>query len=477
MTQVRYPTIDLFLYDLHDSLGASSKELHESRRRFWQRIYNGTLTEAKLSELQATEKTFASYVELLGDRRREPFSPEFDGYYYPVKLGDTYALQVDCSGRKDDPTWESLPLTTKLQQTKDIVLSHTHDTPGDMGQNWLIWGQLTEAEQDPEAIAQECYEAANIISDANWRYDLKSQGCYKGAKLFELERRDYVPDGINQNHYVLVCLFPHDQTKRDIQKTLGQLYRNLIRIFYSRNKILWVYEQSRKLKLELKERSSTIKDIVGSLSNYVTAPVLDLKQLQVDLSRALKASHYYETSLSYLQEQVSTIQINTDNYNKRILELAKLDSDKDEQRAREKLDDADGSLAFLQRFGDFAHHNYLSQIQVDYEALSAGLKPLDNFIQAVEGITEIEKAKNERTFNRTVAAASVGISAASLFASTYTGQAAEIVQTLRPFPANTPTPALNTWLTFGSAFLFSVIVGVCGAALTWYLLSNRTKRS
>ncbi|MGB3615340.1 MAG: hypothetical protein WBA10_16220, partial [Elainellaceae cyanobacterium] len=301
-----------------------------------------------------------------------------------------------------------------------------------MGQNWLIRGQLTEAEQDPEAVAQECCKAANIVPDVDWRYDLKGQGTYKGAKLFELERRDYVPDGVNQNHYILICLFAHDQTKRDIQRTLGQLYRNLIRIFYYRNKILWVYEQSRQLKIELKERSRTIQKIVDSLSSYVNAPVLDLKQLQVDLSIALKASHYYETSLSYFQEQISTIKINTDNYNKRILELAKLDSGKNEQQALKKLNDADGDLAFLQRFGDFAHHNYLSQIQVDYEALSAGLKPLDNFIRAVEGITEIEKTKNERNFNRTVAAASVGISAASLFASTYTGQAAEIIQTIRP---------------------------------------------
>ncbi|MGB3615339.1 MAG: hypothetical protein WBA10_16215 [Elainellaceae cyanobacterium] len=68
MSQVLYPTIDLFLYDLHDSLGASRDELDKSRRRFWQRIYNGTLTDEKLSELQSLEKTFANYVELLGDR-------------------------------------------------------------------------------------------------------------------------------------------------------------------------------------------------------------------------------------------------------------------------------------------------------------------------------------------------------------------------------------------------------------------------
>ncbi|MGB3613930.1 MAG: hypothetical protein WBA10_09065, partial [Elainellaceae cyanobacterium] len=108
--------------------------------------------------------------------------------------------------------------------------------------------------------------------------------------------------------------------------------------------------------------------------------------------------------------------------------------------------------------------------------LSAGLKPLDNFIRAVEGITEIEKTKNERNFNRTVAAASVGISAASIFASTYTGQAAEIIQTIRPVPANSPTPSLNIWLTFGSAFIFSILVGVFSAALTWYVLSSRAKR-
>ncbi|MEO0406004.1 MAG: hypothetical protein AAF289_01510 [Cyanobacteria bacterium P01_A01_bin.135] len=475
MSQVLYPNVDLFLYDLHDGLGVSRGQLGQSRRRFWQRIYgNGRLTDAKLAELQSTEKSFSGYVELLGSERFEDFSDDLEGYYYPVKLGDTYALQVNCAGKKDT-AWEALPLVTKLRQTKKIVLEHTQNIPGGIGQNWLVWAQLTEPHQDPVEVAKDCCTALDVIPSANWQFDLKGKGSHQEAMLFEFERRDEILDGSNDNRYVLVCLFPHYFSQDEIAEFLNQFYRDLIYLFYYRNKILWAYEQSCQIKDKLKDCSGVIQKIIKSLPTYVAASSLDLKQLQIDLSTALQVSHLYETSLGYLQDHLFTIKINTGNYSDRILELAKLDTDKDAERAREKLSDPD-SLGFLKRFGDFAERNCLGQIQVDYEALSAGLKPLDNFIRAVEGITEIEKAKNERTFNRTVAAASVGISAASLFASSYTGQAAEIVQTVLPVPANTPPPAINTLLTFGSAFVGSLLFGICGAVATWYL-SNRIKRS
>jgi hypothetical protein len=460
--QLIYPTIDLFLYDLRDGLGQSSDQIHQNRRRFWQRIYNDSLNEQKLEQLQATEETFSSYIELLDTQRIERFKYPLDGYYYPVKLGDTYAVQIDCSGKENDPDWEQLSQPEQLQQLKTIVLDRTHNISGEMGANWLIWGKLATPNQDPEITAKDCYSALEIVANPNWQRDCKGRGTFQGARLFELERPDIKPDGYNRNHHILICLFPHDKTDDEIKEIIGKLYRNLIRLFHYRNKVLWVYEQSRQLHDTLKKSSSIVQKLVDSLPDRITPAPLNLQQLQQDLATALSISHNYETNLGYLQEQATTLEVNATNYQRRTETIAQLDPN--------------GDLAFLERFGEYATEKCLSHIQTDYQALSAGLKPLENFIKTIGGIIEIERTKNERTLNQTVAIASVGISTAALAASTFTDPAEGIVERLLPTPANQPTPIRNHLLSFALAFFLSLIVGAIAAAITKYALSAGKKR-
>ncbi len=460
--QLIYPTVDLFLYDLHDGLGQSSDQIDQNRCRFWQRIYHDSLNEQKLEQLQAAEKSFSNYIELLGTQRIERFKYPLDGYYYPVKLGDTYAVQIDCSGKENDPDWEQLSQPEQLQQLKKIVLDRTHNIPGEMGHNWLIWGKLATPNQDPETTAKDCYSALEIVPKPNWRHDCKGQGTFQGATIFELERPDINPDGYNRNHHILICLFPHDKTDDEIKEIIGKLYRNLIRLFHYRNKVVWVYEQSRQLHDTLKEGSGIIQKLVDSLPQHLASSSPNLNQLQQDLAKALHTSHQYETRLGYLQEQATTIEVNAKNYQRCTEAIAQLDPNSD--------------LAFLERFGEYATEKCLSNVQTDYQALSAGLKPLENFIKTIGGIIEIERTKNDRTLNQTVAIASVGISTAALAASTFTDKAEGIVEHLLPTPANQPTPIRNYGLSFALAFSLSLIVGAIAAAITKYALSKGKTR-
>ena len=455
-TQLIYPTVDLFLYDLHSGLGQSPEQINHNRRRFWRRIYNNSLSEQELADLQAEEGTFSRYVELLGTKRIEQFQDPLDGYYYPVKLGDTYALQIDCSGKKNDPDWEQLSQPEQLRQIKKIILDLTHQLPSEMGQTWLVWGQLATPGQDPEATAKDCYKAIQIVPKPNWKRDCKGQGRFQKATFFEIERPDITPDGLNRNYHVIICLFLHDQTKDEFEKTISKLHPHFIRLFHYRNKILWIYEQSRQLKYTLKDSSSAVQTIVDSLSHRITDSYLNLNQLQQDLADALSISHYYETNLGYLLEHHSTIKVNTRNYQNRVQAIAQQDPNSD--------------LAFLERFGEFATEKCLTQLNTDYQTLSAGLKPLENFIKTIQGIIDIEKTKNERTLNKTVAIASVGISTASLAASTFTNQAEGIVKTIFPVPPKQPTPPLNLWASFGLSFSLSLVIGLFSAWITWLVL-------
>ena len=133
-------------------------------------------------------------------------------------------------------------------------------------------------------------------------------------------------------------------------------------------------------------------------------------------------------------------------------------------------------FAFLEKFGELAASRYLTQIKSDCQSLNAGLKPLENFIKTVEGIIEIEKTKNERTLNRTVAIASVGISTATLAASTFTNSAQGIVDGFLPVPPSQPRPTLNLWVSSGLAFLLSLGIGLIGAGITWIALGKRKKK-
>lgn len=456
MTLLRFLTIDLFLYDLHDTLTASEIEMEDVRRQFWQRIY-GKKVETKLFTLQAAENNFSSFIELL-TQRIEPFAStgKEDGYYYPVKIGDTYALQIDYSGKLNDPDWENPDIADRVQSFKQAILIKTHNLAPSLGQNWLISAQLTDAHQDATATAQMCYQSWS--DRAKWDQDYKGTGTFNGATFFELEQHDTAADSKNQNQHLLICLFPAACDKKEIDRTIAQLYRDLLRLFLYRNKVLWVYEQSRQLKVTLKRMNRAIQKLDGDLYSQITNASIDLHHLQEVLANALSVSNKYESLLGNLQGQLTTIDLNAQNYKSRVESL----------RQR----DAHADLDFFDRFSTYAAEVCLAQIKTDSTTFSTGLKPLETFIKTVQGITDIEKAKNDRTFNQTVAIATVGVSTASLAASTLSNQADTIVKTLLPVAKDQPTPPLNAWVNFGLPFVLSLVIGLMGAGITWRWLKG-----
>ncbi|MEQ9554039.1 MAG: hypothetical protein RIM23_31015 [Coleofasciculus sp. G3-WIS-01] len=98
-----YPSIDLFLYDLKEGLGQNANQIDQNRRQFWQKVY-GDLDEKSFEEtytkLSPTQTLDSGIISLLETRYRY-FPDPFDGYYEPLELNDTYALQVDYSGKLD----------------------------------------------------------------------------------------------------------------------------------------------------------------------------------------------------------------------------------------------------------------------------------------------------------------------------------------------------------------------------------------
>ena len=239
---------------------------------------------------------------------------------------------------------------------------------------------------------------------------------------------------------------------------MSKLYRHLIRLFHNRSKVLWLYEESRRLKGFLKEASEKVDRLVSLLSTNVKSPSIDLKALQQQLSDALLVSNIYEKQLNYLRDKETEINTNLDSYCDRFTRMSTTDQT---------------DLAFLNHFSTHAKNKYLRQIKADIAAFESALKPLGSFIQTVQGITDIERTQNERVLNQTVAIAGVGISVASLAASSLSSQADAIIQSWRPIPENQPPSIANLWLSFALVLLVSIAVGGLAALITSALVGRK----
>ncbi|HLO51171.1 MAG TPA: hypothetical protein VK211_22345 [Kamptonema sp.] len=430
-----YPTIDLFLYDLAEGLGQQEDKINQSRKQFWQKVY-GAKTEQLLENLKKAEEEASDYIELLGEQKVEKFVSTLNGNYYPVKVGDTYALQVDCSGYKEPEIDKYSPKPVdSLATIQEIINKQVNNQPGTIGQSWLIWGKLPADDQDATETAKNCYKELKLVPTPKWDKDLKAEGKFLGANFYELWLMPSDRGTVNQNHHVLICLFDYNQGESIAVagKTMTKLYPEFLQLFRFRNKVIWAYHQSRHLKSDMKQASQLIQKIVSKLPEQVNAPKIDLKELQQNLVDTLTILSTYANYISRLEEQQNTIKSNLTNYQIRLKTIAKLEPNTNSNQP----------LDFLESFSDFANEKYLPQIEADRASLSAGLRLLENAIKTIEGIIEIEQTKSDRALNQTIFIASTGLAAS--------GITATLVSTQVYSPQNKD----NT-MTLSSAILWSI---------------------
>ncbi|WP_204103062.1 MULTISPECIES: hypothetical protein [Spirulina sp. CCY15215] len=456
------PSVDIFLYDLYSGLGKSEEDIESDRRRFWNRIYDENYIDKNIEAFKKKERDFSNSIELL-DSHIKPFDAPLDGYYYPVKLGDTLALQINCTGRNNDPDREQNSTAERfleLQKFVRIIDNHTTKIPAKLGQSWLFLGQIDSATQDPkeiEKIAESCSKYLEIIKKINWKQDLIGQGIYQEAYLYELEQPNTILDGENRTHHILICLFPQYKTPAEIEKIIGDLYPDFMSLFHYRSKILWIYEQSRTIKAILQSVSGDLKNMVDNISRRLESSQLDLKQLQKDLGNTLEMLCLCGTHLSYFQEYLMNIKINQKNYQNRL------------QWMRDRNNSTLCDLKFFEAFANSAKDK-TEQIEIDYKVLSEGIKPLYSFIQTLEGIMAIERTQNERTLNNTIAIAGVGISVASLVAASIGQEESRII--IKQF-VTIPEDSISSFLQISFIFfplVISIFLGVISGVLTFLIL-------
>ena len=393
-----YPTIDLFVYQLAEGLGQSDSDIAENRRNLWEKIYGHKLDEQQLKEFQQREVETSDYIPLLKTDTEKLFPEPQDGFYNPVKIGDTYSLQINCSSDKSENFGPLAPHEINSFQAIKKTIEQNYPTTEiskiNFGQSWFVWAKLNSNEQNPETVAKNIYEQLQLFDDLSWEDTLKTdlklsdQNAF-GATFFECWQLPSDRGTQNQNHHLLITLFAPNENI-EFYQAINKSYPQLTRLFLSRHKIIWAYQNSRHYKANLKEAAKEVQKRVKDLPNKIDISVnpekeADLGLLQRELAHTLNLMSGYAETLSYLEEQKNTIEANFKNYQRLVSDL---------------------NLPCLQTFTPIVSEKYLPQINSDLTSLSSGLRLLENSVRTIEGIINIEQAKGDRALNETIFKAS-----------------------------------------------------------------------
>lgn len=393
-----YPTIDLFVYQLAEGLGQSDLEIDENSRNFWKEIYSDKLNDLQLKEFQQREAKTSDYIPLFKTDVEKLFLEPQDGFYNPVKIGDTYALQINCSSDKSEDCEPLDPREINSFQAIKKTIEQKYKTTDiseiKFGQSWFVWAKLTSPKQKPEIVAKNIYEQLQLFDDFAWEDTLKTdlnlsdQNAF-GATFFECWQLPSDRGDQNQNRHLLIALFPPNENNQFYQP-INKNYPQLTKLFLYRNKIIWAYQRSRHYKANLKEAAKEVQKRVKDLPNKIDDSVnpqkdADLGLLQQELAHTLNLMSGYAETLSYLEEQKNTIEANFKNYQRLVTDL---------------------NLPCLQAFTPIVSEKYLPQINSDLTSLSSGLRLLENSVRTIEGIINIEQAKGDRALNETIFEAS-----------------------------------------------------------------------
>ncbi|MBD3560337.1 hypothetical protein H6S82_15960, partial [Planktothrix sp. FACHB-1355] len=399
----------------------------------------------------------AEYVELLAAKTEnfETTNTEypFQGYYYPVRLNDTYGLLLDCS--VNDVT-QAQP-SKCFAALKAEIERRLNGQTATIGQTWMISGWLPNSnKKSPEEIAQACYQA--LMPGSNWEHDLDGKGQFLGANIFELSRyrlvmKEGFTDATNiaslqENQHVIIVLYPDEATATN---EAHRFYYDWMRLFSYRHKILWAYGQSRLLKETIKNYFVTVEDSGKSIGK-ASYQREELSKFRKTLAVVQDTLNKYTIDLNKLDFQGRTIDINLNNYVNRLERI--------ETKAKVETE-----LKFLSKFSKLVTEKYLQQIKKDTENLERGLRLLENTINAIRSRVEVDKAERDRNFQNTVTIIGMGWTVGSFVASLdkLGKDPKDPVRLLLTNSQLVPKP----WLDPAVPLVYTLSVAIVAATLTW----------
>jgi hypothetical protein len=333
-----YPTLDRLIYDIREGLGQSEADVEKNRHYFKNKLPTEIAQQIDQFDIQG------EYVELLGQSKIYRFEEAiYTGYYYPVRLNDSYSLLLDCSCR-DPQSSDDLQWITGLKQCIEQKLT---GKPATLGQTWVFYASVLNVPlEEYDIVAQKCYQA--LLPHADWYEDKTGASEFSGGKLFELWQET------GETEHVIIILFANEKIA---EKMMPALLQDELHWFWYRHKITWAYAQSRQLERLLKNKSIAINNLFDDF--YKKADILE---------NANKTLQSYFELLNCFESQAHTIETNLYNYQKRI----------------SKLPQKIAGLNFPNQFEQRTKEKYLLQIQRDQATFGLQLELIKNILTSVQ---------------------------------------------------------------------------------------------
>jgi hypothetical protein len=433
------PTLNLFTYTLKQGLGVEESETRKTYRRFLAGLSEQLHKKLNVSFPPEQKRKFLALNE--GEAAYLPFkgnlsNHQVEGYYRSSNIDDNYQLLFGGYVENKYTTGEVITRIESLQKlTPKLPLPKLEN----LGQTWMLSGWLESgSDAEAEELATKAYKC---LFEKDGVPQEKENGEFLGGKVTE-----FWGDNIEDNLQLLVILYPDEAAFRECTG----FYKKWLDLLCFRHKIIWAYENS----LQLKERLvSNYNQIVGMRNTSR----LNLKKLQ----EAMGKLSDFTIDLNYLEFQYSTINVNLEKYEAKLVEI---------QAKARPTDD----LKFLQDFCDRAKEKYPKQIKKDIDNFRPCLEILRSLTDTIRGTVEIRKAESDRAFQNIVGIVGVGLSTGGTVASASANYKTEI-------EAN---PAINTAINTlfplfepGSGLRIimgvTIISGVAASLLTAMIILGR----
>lgn len=416
MSYLYYPNLDLFVYSLREGLGYSDLDIQENQRLFWQLLPDelekyrtgcfdeeentGTPHYLELLKLTPHQQEVCQFKEVNAAE-----SPPVRGYYYPVRLFDTYGLMVDCYLGYQAPSQSQnfLPETEKFEAKSSIARlkkyvatfpNHFMDSEVYLGKTWMISGCI-DPQINPKSMVAELYEGLGL-----GKFDPKTcqWGKFLGVECCEIYQPPPQWKERDQEVHVLFFFFPNLDKNREF----SGFYKTWMELFLYHHKMNWAYWQTRKLKRKM---------MMGYGESFEIAKTLrDLKLLELEekLQKTTETLSDYVDNISYFGIQPYTIRTNFTNYKNCLKELQ---------------ENPDTDLSLLSQFATIVKEKYLPQTEGDRQTLHQGLRVLENLLQSIRGKIQIEQTKiqqeqieSDRQLNTTIQILGTGLAGCSITA-------------------------------------------------------------
>jgi hypothetical protein len=478
MANLISPTVDLFVYDIRKEFGQTLDDLQNNRENFRKKLPDFFDD----SCWQRDNEFEPDFIELLSEKTKiESLSfiaNDCQGYYYPVRLQDTYGVLISCSARD-----KNFPYPVPwLHEAKTILDEKIADQTVTLGQTWMVSAQLdwqTSTHNNPELLAKECY--LSLFPHHNWHDNLKSVNTFLGGTIFELwqyqthlsETLDesnletLVPNDLEPNHHLIIAIYPDQEAATAATYFLD----DWLRLWCYRHKIWWSYSQSRFLKQILEGDLSEIQQYLEKFKKEINRGYT-LAKLDVDLVQIEDIFANYILDLHDFKSQICTLTDNRERYSRQIETI-------ENTLKTERLPaDLYALKAFIQNSSD----QFLWQMQQDWERLQNGERLLETATNLLRTEIEIYQAKSQHDFQAKAIATGWGLGSGIVVAAiAYRAIALEIqpVQTAseQPSPQDISQALFSphVWVMPG----ISLILGACAAILTggiarlWLLWGDR----